>query len=216
VAARKDEILDAAIAIADEHGLEAVSMRSVAERVGVTPMALYPHIGSKTALLDDMYGRIVGELLPGQHDRGTGLERLQSLARRARTLLRQRPWIVTLMFARPSVTLDGLRGTDFVYQALLDAGVPEADVPRMERLVTTFFFGFIASEAGGRFGTASSAAAREARASLTADLPGLARIAPYISKTPDWDAEYDADLADLARLIEAKAVPPGTGDPGSR
>jgi hypothetical protein len=51
---RKQEILNAAVAIADELGLEAVSMRSVADRVGVTPMALYPHVGSKGALLDAM------------------------------------------------------------------------------------------------------------------------------------------------------------------
>lgn len=200
----KDQILDAAIAIADARGLDAVSMRSVADRVGVTPMALYPHVGSKTALLDDMYGRIVSGLLPAGPTGGTGLERLRNLALRARALLRQRPWLVPLIFARPSVTLDLLRSTDFVYQALLEAGVPESDVPRMERLVTTFFFGFIASEMGGRFGV-NSAAARTAWIELGADLPGYARLAPWMDKMPDWDAEYEADLADLEQLILAKA-----------
>ena len=45
------KILDAALAIADERGLAAVSMRSLGERVGVSAMALYPHVSSKDALL---------------------------------------------------------------------------------------------------------------------------------------------------------------------
>lgn len=61
---RREEILDAAVAIADERGIKAVSMRAVADRVGVTPMALYPHIGGKDALLDGMIGRLLS-LVPG-------------------------------------------------------------------------------------------------------------------------------------------------------
>jgi AcrR family transcriptional regulator len=205
MAERKDEILGAAIAIADEQGLDAVSMRSVAERVGVTPMALYPHVGSKTALLDAMYGRIVGELLPGGLAGDTWQERLRNLAHLARNAFRQRPWVVSLMFARPSVNLDGLRGTDAIYAALLEAGVPEADVPRLERLTSTFFLGYVASEAGGRFGEAATAG-RAARAELIADLPAHARLVPWLKQVPDWDAEYDADLTDLERLITSLAA----------
>src|SRR5258708_8067127 len=59
---RRQAILDAAMALADERGLGAVSMRAVAERVGVTPMALYPHVGSKAELLDGMIGELLGQL----------------------------------------------------------------------------------------------------------------------------------------------------------
>ncbi len=64
MADRRQEILDAALALADEKGLTAVSMRAVAERTGVTPMALYPYVGSKAALLDGMVGRLLTDLLP--------------------------------------------------------------------------------------------------------------------------------------------------------
>jgi AcrR family transcriptional regulator len=204
---RKDEILDAAIAIADEHGLDAVSMRSVAQRVGVTPMALYPHIGSKTALLDAMYGRIVSELLPRLSTGESWQERLRDVAHAARGLVLRRPWAVTLMFARPSVTLDAVRVTDALYQGLLEAGVPDADVPRMERLVSTFFLGYIASETGGRF-SAGTAADRAARAELPlTEFPARARLEPWLVVAPDWTAEFDADLDDLAELIKTKARP---------
>lgn len=60
---RREEILDAALDIADEHGVDAVSMRTVADRVGVTPMALYRHVKDKAALLDAMVGRLLTALL---------------------------------------------------------------------------------------------------------------------------------------------------------
>ena len=63
---RREEILDAALELADERGLAAVSMRAVADRVGVTPMALYPHVGSKAALLDGMVGRLLGGMAAEQ------------------------------------------------------------------------------------------------------------------------------------------------------
>src|SRR5262245_59468364 len=60
----REAILDAALRLADEHGLGAASMRAVADQVGVTPMALYPHIGSKAALLDGLVDRMLAEFLP--------------------------------------------------------------------------------------------------------------------------------------------------------
>jgi len=47
-------VLDAALALADESGLGAVTMHAVATRLGVTPMALYRHVGDKAALLDGL------------------------------------------------------------------------------------------------------------------------------------------------------------------
>ena len=70
MAEKRAEILDIAVALADERGLAAVSMRAIAERVGVTPMALYPYIGNKTALLDAMLGHLLGQLQPPAADSG--------------------------------------------------------------------------------------------------------------------------------------------------
>ena len=62
MADRRQEILDAALGLADEGGLDAVSMRAVAQRVGVTAMALYPHFSGKEALLDGLVGRVLADL----------------------------------------------------------------------------------------------------------------------------------------------------------
>jgi AcrR family transcriptional regulator len=206
MAERKDEILDAAIELADEHGLNAVSMRAVAERVGVTPMALYPHVGGKAALLDAMLGRMFGEVLPDIDARASWQDRLIALAHAGRNLTRRHPWLATLTFARPSVEADAVKVTDAIYTALADAGVPESEIPRLERLTSTFVIGYSASEALGRFG---SSAQRATRGQLPeGDLPGHARVQSSLSQDTDWDAEFEADLDDLKLLIELKARHP--------
>jgi AcrR family transcriptional regulator len=47
-------VLDAAVELADAEGIEAVSMRRLADRLGVVPMALYKHVSDKEDLLDGM------------------------------------------------------------------------------------------------------------------------------------------------------------------
>ena len=50
----RDAVLAAALKLADEHGLEAVTMHAVARSLRVTPMALYRHVDDKNALLDGL------------------------------------------------------------------------------------------------------------------------------------------------------------------
>ncbi|MFP5359619.1 MAG: TetR/AcrR family transcriptional regulator [Actinomycetes bacterium] len=57
-----DVVVREAIALADAHGLDALSMRSLADRLGVVPMALYKHVRDKDALLDHMVDAILAEI----------------------------------------------------------------------------------------------------------------------------------------------------------
>jgi AcrR family transcriptional regulator len=59
-----EEIVTAAVAIFDESGLDAVSMRSVSSRLGVSPVPLYSRVGNKDALVDAIADRILGDLAP--------------------------------------------------------------------------------------------------------------------------------------------------------
>jgi AcrR family transcriptional regulator len=206
---KREEILDAALAIADERGLAGVSMRAVAQAVGVTPMALYPHVKDKAGLLDAMLGRLLSTVtraapqLAGDADWRT---RLRTFADTARGLSRGHPWAVSLLFSRPAVTPDAVTTVDLLYRALLDAGVPPPQVPRLERLVSTYVLGWIASEAGGRFGP-GDVDPRGRRGRLPdGDLPGHAEVAAWLDPPVDWDAEFRADLDDLVRLVESVAA----------
>ena len=201
-------MLDAAVAIADEQGLDAVSMRALAERVGVTPMALYRHVEDKAALLDGIVGRLLAALLPSAAEDRPWDERLSALAHACRALTGRHPWAAQLLFSRPAVTPDAVRAIDIIYTALIEAGVPERDVPRLERLISTFVLGFAASEASGRFAP-GALDPRTRRGRLPeGELPGHQRLAPWLDLPADLDAEFDADLDDMLRLIQAAARPP--------
>ena len=212
---RRQEILDAALALADERGLDAVSMRAVAERTGVTPMALYPHVGSKAALLDGMVGSLLAEL-PVPHSAGKDWrDRLRALTRSARALTHRHPWASTLLFSRPAVTPDAVRVVEQIYAALLDADVPAPQVPRLERLVSTVILGFAASEAGGRFAAAAGPGPRgRFTVPHAGALPAHATLARWLCRPVDWDAEFDADVDDMLRLIEMAASRHGSRQAG--
>jgi AcrR family transcriptional regulator len=198
------KILDAALAISDERGLDAVSMRAVAERVGVTPMALYPHIGSKAALLDGIVDRMLGAFLPTAPGGDMPWQdRLRAVGTGARDLSRQHPAGFTLLFARPAVTTDAVTVVDLIYLALLDAGVPDDEVPRLERLFTTFCLGYAMSEINGRFGTMQP----DSRGERGHDhAPGHERLASTLAEPVDWNRDYDADIEDLIALVQRVAV----------
>ncbi|MFH9981931.1 hypothetical protein ACH4ND_22330 [Streptomyces sp. NPDC017179] len=98
-----------------------------------------------------------------------------------------------------------MRAVDIVYTALIEAGVPEREVPRLERLVSTFVIGFAASEASDRFapGTLDP---RSRRGRLPeGELPGHNRLGQWLDLPVDLTAEFEADLNDIRRLIEAAA-----------
>ncbi|MCU1465644.1 MAG: transcriptional regulator, TetR family [Actinomycetia bacterium] len=59
-----EEIVTAAVEIFEESGLDAVSMRSVSARLGVSPVPLYSRIGNKEALLDAIADRLLADLAP--------------------------------------------------------------------------------------------------------------------------------------------------------
>jgi AcrR family transcriptional regulator len=196
---RRLEILDAALAIADEKGLGAVTMRAVASRIGVTAMALYPHVKSKDDLLDGLVGRLLAEL--SRPDPAMAWdERLRHIARSARDVGRRHPAVMPLLFARPAVTPDAVRVVDVIYLALLDAGVPDREVARVERLVSTFVLGYAISEASGRFAAGDW---RERKALLAGvDLPAHRRLQAQLAVPVSLEAEFEAGLDDLARLVE--------------
>jgi AcrR family transcriptional regulator len=56
----RDRALRAAVALADEAGLESLTMRSLAQELGVVPMALYKHVANKDDLIDGMVESIIG------------------------------------------------------------------------------------------------------------------------------------------------------------
>lgn len=165
---------------------------------------LPPEISSPS-VLDGMLDLLLGEHLSllGQAQSGTGWwPRLVAIAQGVRALARRHPSAFPLLLARPSVTPDAVRATDALFQVLLDAGVPEAQVPRLERLVATFVLGFAASEVNGRFGPGTLTPRARRAQFAPGEIPAHYRLADHLDKGVDWDEEFEADLRDLRMLIE--------------
>lgn len=146
----RDEVLDAALALAEERGLAAVGVRAVATRLGVTPMALYRYVGDKDGLLDGLVERLMSEM-PEDDPELPWRDRMRAFAAGVRRIAHRHPDLFLLMFTRPTVTSEARRPRDAIQDMLRSAGVPEEIVAPLQRLVDTVGMGLAASEAGGRF-----------------------------------------------------------------
>jgi AcrR family transcriptional regulator len=146
----RDEVLDTTLALAEERGLDAVSMRAVADRLGVTPMALYRYVGDKQGLLDGLVERLMREM-PEDDPSLSPRDRLRAFGTGIREVARRHPELFPLLFMRPTRTPDAVRPREAVQAMLRDAGLPEEIVQPFQRLLDTIGMGLAASEAGGRF-----------------------------------------------------------------
>jgi AcrR family transcriptional regulator len=99
----RERVLRAAVALADQGGVESLSMRRLARELGVVPMALYKHVANKDEMLDGMVDLVVGEIDPpaGGPDWKPAVRRRVLSARRA--LLRH-PWAPEVLESRTNPT----------------------------------------------------------------------------------------------------------------
>ena len=99
----KERVLAAAVALADTRGVGSLSMRKLAQELGVVPMALYKHVANKDELLDGMIDVVVGEIDPpaGGTDWKAAIRQRVLSARRA---LRRHPWASQVMESRDRPT----------------------------------------------------------------------------------------------------------------
>jgi AcrR family transcriptional regulator len=142
-------VLRASLAVADERGLAALTMQAVAARLGVTPMALYRHVANKADLLDGLVESLLTEFAPPPAEL-PWRERLTAVGEAVRQTARRHPEVFPLLLQRPATTPAARRVRDGVHEALREAGLPEGEVPRAERLLSTMVLGFAAGAASGR------------------------------------------------------------------
>jgi AcrR family transcriptional regulator len=109
----RDRVLRAAVALADDAGIESLNMRRLAQELGVVPMALYKHVANKDELIDGMVDVVVGEIDPPVPDTDweTAVRRRILSARQA--LLRH-PWSFRVIASRTSPTAAVLGYTDSI------------------------------------------------------------------------------------------------------
>jgi AcrR family transcriptional regulator len=117
----RERVLRAALALADEGGIEALTMRRLGERLQVEAMSLYNHIAGKDDILDGIVDLVFGEIeVPS--DGGDWKTAMRRRAISARDVLVRHPWAPSLMQSRTKPGPATLRHHDSVIGSLREAG----------------------------------------------------------------------------------------------
>jgi TetR/AcrR family transcriptional regulator, tetracycline repressor protein len=140
-----DAIIEAAVALLHEEGLDAVSMRRVANRLGVSPIPLYSRVGNKDALLDAVGEHLLRDLIPGDLAAAPWTECVAIWARALRDRLRAIPDSRVVLRTRRWAYVDASRP---LVEALRAAGFDHDEAVRTCRLVMWAVTGFVVVETG--------------------------------------------------------------------
>jgi AcrR family transcriptional regulator len=136
----REAILDAAVALLDRHGMEALSMRRLGAALGVEAMSLYNHIPSKSELLDGIHERILLSLdQPGNVRSWQAFARHQAHALH-RALLAH-PNAIPLFATRPAATAAAIERLDRYLEVLMRAGFKPLDALSIVQLVSQLVVG---------------------------------------------------------------------------
>ena len=116
----RERVLRTAIALADEGGIEALSMRKLGHELGVEAMSLYNHVAGKNDLLDSITDLVLSEIeLPADGDWKTALRRS---AVSAHEVLRRHPWACNLALSSKRVVPVSVRRADWMLRRLREGG----------------------------------------------------------------------------------------------
>lgn len=211
----REAIVEAAIKLLDAEGLDAFSMRKVAEELGTGAASLYWHVGSKDGLLDLIFEEVIGEQveeLPDP-DPERWQEQFKELARTARrTILRHRD-IVQLSIGRIPMGPNALRLSEGALAILRAGGVPDELAVQSYLLMISLVNGFTLDEAGydekAPEGAPQMAEAGQMVRTYFTSLPSeqfsnLKEVADHFAIT-DQDARFDLLLDLFIEGIAARA-----------
>lgn len=148
----RERVVRAAVALADDAGLEALSMRKLGQRLGVEAMSLYNHVANKDDLLDGMIDVVFSEIELPVVDVGWRTAMSQRAAS-VREALARHPWATGLMELRTTHGPASLRHAEAVLDSLREAGFSIEDATHAYWLLDSYIYGFVIQEAGLPFGT---------------------------------------------------------------
>jgi AcrR family transcriptional regulator len=142
----RDGVLRQAVAVADAGGLASLTIRSLAQALGVKPMSVYHHVANKDEILDGIVDIVFSEIdLPAVG--GEWRSELAGRARSARQVLRRHPWAISLLESRTSPGPATLAHHDAILGTLRTAGFSPELTAHAYALLDAFVYGFAVQEA---------------------------------------------------------------------
>ena len=184
----RDRVLRTAVALADRTGIESLSMRNLAQELGVVPMALYKHVANKDELLDGMIDMVVAEIDPPVAGDWKQAVRRRILS--ARRMLLRHPWASLAIESRTAPTPAVLAYLDSTVGALRAGGFSTDLAHHVMHTLGSRVLGFSqelfdTSRQAGRSGAPVPEAPADLPPEMAARFPNLAAIATAASHDDD-------------------------------
>ncbi|MGA7688718.1 MAG: TetR/AcrR family transcriptional regulator C-terminal domain-containing protein [Jiangellales bacterium] len=146
-----ERVLDAAVRIADRRGIEAFTIRRLADELGVKPMTIYHHVPNKDAIIDGMVDRVFAEIdLPPADQHWKAAMRHKCMS--ARDVMLRHPWAPPLMESRTTPGPATLLHHDTVLGCLLGGGLSFELVAHAGAVLDSYVYGFTMQETHLPFG----------------------------------------------------------------
>lgn len=199
-------IADAALALIDAEGLEALSMRRLGAALGVEAMALYHHFASKGELLDAVQERLLDELdLP---PRGSlpPLTRLRRMIASYRAIAVRHPPAFILLAARRFNTERAFAVYESILEAFADLGLDAAQSARWFRLIGGYAGGAGMAEVASRERVADATPLTLQRSPQAVPFPHVRAVAPHL-QVERLDAVFEHGLDVLFEALESRLGP---------
>jgi AcrR family transcriptional regulator len=207
-----DDVVRAAVEIADGDGLAAVTMNAVATKVGLTTMAIYRYFPNKETLIDAIVDAGMGRP-PRSERRGSWRVEVARWARAKRAMLIARPWLAELPFVAAPHGPNWLAWLEALADALSDIGLDGPDIGQMLSIIDAYTRGASDTAISLARSRARGSSDEEWTAAVGADLgraigdsrfPKFAAMltAPITKKPPTLEESFDFGLQRVLDGIE--------------
>jgi TetR/AcrR family transcriptional regulator, tetracycline repressor protein len=142
----REEIIQEALVLLEQQGPGALSMRRLADRLGVTPNALYTYVRGKADLIDALIDQVYAGLDLEPDPAGDWAQQLATLSQDVREHLLAHPAVVPYALQQPGLGPHGLRLGEAIYDILRPAGFSDQAVVGTVYALLTYILGFVALE----------------------------------------------------------------------
>ncbi|MCL1601608.1 MAG: TetR/AcrR family transcriptional regulator [Actinomycetia bacterium] len=185
----RDRIIEAAVAYADEHGIDALSMRKLGAELDVEAMSLYNHVANKDDIYDGMIEYVFASL-PLPDPDADWQDSIRFIGVAGMDTFTSHGWIVALLMIRGNFGPSALRFTDAVIGILTNAGFSDEDAHHAWQMLSSHTMGYAFQAAANPEGLQKEHVDVEAALTAAADhFPNVARLAPFLAQC-EYGSEY--------------------------